>query len=161
MNRLFTLSIATIFISACAHTNVTPLSQNQFILSTSAAPACGKTGAGKVAVKMAAVETLRRGYPRFMVLGVNNKNNVSVVQTQPTYSNTNGTYTVQGNQIIGNTTTTYGGGGPLITGSHDADLHVVMLKKGDKGFSNAIDSKVLLGENWQKNVANGIQTCVK
>jgi len=159
MRTITILAVSAIALANCTSTSVTPISQNQFLLSTSAAPACGQSGATKVAAKMAAVETIRRGYGRFVILGARSDNNVSAINTAPTYSTTTGTYTGYGNTVYGNSTTTYGGGGVVIFGSNDAKLHVLMLSPKDRGYSQGVDAKRELGTDWQKLVKTGIKTC--
>ena len=146
-------------ISACASSEVIPVSKNQIIISTSAAPACGTAGAAKVAAKMAAIETIRRGFERYIILGSQQANNVGVIRTGPTYANTYGQASVYGNTAYGSSTTYYGGQQTIFTGSHDRGLAVLMLNRGDKGFANGVDAKAQLGEDWQQLVANGINTC--
>ena len=34
-----------------------------------------------------------------------------------------------------------------------------MFKPGDAGYSNALDAKAQLGENWQELVKTGINNC--
>lgn len=108
---------------------------------------------------MAAVETLRHGYERFIVLGAQNENNVGVIQRAPTSSYTTGTATLYGNTAYGNSTTTYSGGGPIFYGTNDADLIVQMLTPKDRMFSDGVDAKEVLGENWEKFVESGVKTC--
>ena len=151
--------ISAISLVGCAKTAITPISQNQFLLSTSAAPACGASGAAKVVSQMAAVETLRRGYDRFVILGAGSQNNVSVVNNGPTYASTSSRYSAYGNQVYGNSTTTFGGGGPNIVGTRDASLMVLTLKKGDKDYGQGIDAKQALGPEWEEKVSKGISTC--
>jgi len=158
MNLIIKLSTLMV-LSACASSTVTPVSKNQFILSTSAAPACGASGAQKVASKMAAVETLRRGYSRYYIVGVQSQNNTSMIYRPPTTAYTTGNVSVYGNTAYGQATTNYYGGGPMVLGSHDARLGVVMLNPEDKGFANAIDAKQELGPKWAEVVEKGIQTC--
>ena len=75
---------ALLAVTACVSTDVTQLSRNQFIISTSAAPACGTSGARRVVNRMAAVETIRRGYDRFVIAGARTESNVGAVSTPPT-----------------------------------------------------------------------------
>ena len=153
------LVVCGMVLSSCAATNVTPISRNQFPIQTSAAPACGRTGAAKVAVRMAAVETIRRGYQRFVVLNASTQNNVSVLRTGPTYATTTGNATIYGNTAYGNATTTYGGQQTLILGSNDSDLNVLALNPSDRGFQNGIDAKRELGPKWEELVKSGVRTC--
>lgn len=160
MTRHFAAGLALLsLLSACATSSVTPVSKSQFLLSTSAAPACGMTGASRVAGQMAAVETVRRGYPRFVILGAASQNNVDVIQRAPTYATTTGTFNSYGNMTYGNTMTQFGGGGPMIVGSNDTQLRVLMLKPGDQGYGDGLDAKALLGPDWAKKVKNGVLTC--
>ena len=148
-------------VAGCTSSSVTPVSQNQFILSTSGAPACGQTGTARVASQMAAVETLRRGYPRYVIVGSGAQNNVSVINTAPTFATTNGTFNRSGNTVYGNSTTTFGGGMTMVMGTNDNQLNVVMLKAGDASYAQGLDAKAQLGEKWAEKVENGIQTCAE
>lgn len=160
MKPSFFAVIASVSIVAgCAKSTVTPVAKNQFILSTSAAPVCGSTGAQKVASKMAAVETLRRGYDRYIIAGAQNANNVSVINRAPTGATTTGTFNTFGNTTYGSANTTYYGGGPMVMGSHDAQLAVVMFRRGERGYENALDAKQLLGADWEELVKSGAKTC--
>lgn len=147
-------------LSACAETTTTPVSKNQFLLSTSGAPACSSTGTQQVASKMAAVETIRKGYSRFIIQGAQSQNNVSAIQTAPTGAYTTGNIYNNG---FGNSyysgTTTYTGGGVMLTGSHDVSLLVKMLRRGDPGYSSGVDARGVLGEEWEELVEKGITTC--
>lgn len=153
------LFAASITLISCAETTVTPVSANQVMITTSAAPACGISGAQQVAAKMAAVETLRRGFERFTVAGASAQNNVRVTQTSPTGSYTSGSFNSYGNTVYGSANTTYYGGGPVYSGSNDASLLVVMYRKGDRGFTRAVDAKATLGEEWETLVEKGVPTC--
>ena len=108
---------------------------------------------------MAAVETIRRGFQRYIIVGASSSNNVNVVSTGPTYARTNATFNTFGNTTYGTGTTTYGGNTPIFVGSNDADLAVMMLNPGDKGFSQAVDARDTLGDKWEELVAKGIRTC--
>ncbi|MBL4927395.1 hypothetical protein [Fuscibacter oryzae] len=135
------------------------MAKNQFLLTTSAAPACGVQGAQKVAAKMAAVETLRRGYDRFIIGGASAQNNVSTVRTPYTGAYTTGTFNTYGNTTYGYANTTYTGGQVIFTGSNDAQLAVLMLKKGEPGFANGVDARDVLGPKWKDLVEKGVRTC--
>lgn len=146
-------------LSACASTSVTPVAKNKIIINTSAAPICNGSGAQSVAAKMAAIETLRRGYQRFVIVGIESADNVSVTRTGPTYAYTNSSYQGIGNSVYGNSTTRYGGGSTIVSGSHDTALGVIMLNPGDPGFENGVDAKSALGGKWQELVKKGVSTC--
>ena len=122
-----TILIGSLALSGCATTSVTPIAKNQFLLSTSAAPACGVSGAQKVASKMAAVETLRRGYSAFIVGGASAQNNVTTYTTPVTGAYTTGTFNSYGNTTYGYMNTTFNGGQTIFAGTNDAQLSVMML----------------------------------
>ncbi|WP_319825925.1 hypothetical protein [Thalassovita sp.] len=146
-------------LAGCASTAVTPMAANQVMISTSAAPACGMSGAQRVAAQMAAVETLRRGFERFTIVGMGAQNNVRMATLPPTMATTTGTLNTYGNTTYGNATTTFSGGGPIVFGSNDANLVVVMYRKGESGYRNAVDARSTLGEDWHEKVEKGINTC--
>ena len=157
--RVIAITLAFGMLGACASTSVTPISQNQFIISTSAAPVCGNSGSAQVASRMAAIETLRRGYDRYIVQGAQSQNNTSVINQPPTGSFTNATLTGYGNTVYGSGQTTYYGGGPMVVGTRDTDLAVLMLRPGETGYNNALDARTVLGPDWQELVESGIRTC--
>jgi hypothetical protein len=145
--------------TACVSTDVTPLSQDEFIITASAAPVCGMSGARGVASRMAAVQTLRSGYDHFIIVGAQAQSNVRAVALPPTSSYTTGQATAVGNTAYGSSTTTYSGGGIAYTGTNDAGLHVLMLRPGDKGYENSLDARAILGPDWERVVHDGIRTC--
>lgn len=69
-----TAFIATLFFTAaCAQTSIQPMSQDTFKVATTAAPACGPNGARNVAFRTAAVEVIRRGGDKFIVVNDNSQ----------------------------------------------------------------------------------------
>lgn len=160
MNKKFRpLCLTALLVSACADTSVIPLSHNTFMLSTSAAPACGATGAARVASKMAAVETLRRGQQRYIIGGANSQNNVQTIATGPTYANTSMSMNSYGSTSYGHSTTYFGGQSVAMVGTHDTNLLVTTFNPGDAGYSSAVDARQTLGAEWEKLVKNGVRTC--
>lgn len=157
--RLAIVGIALWAFTGCVSTDVTQLSRNQFVISTSAAPACGTSGARRVVNRMAAVETIRQGFDRFIVLDGRTESNVSSVYMPPTSAFTSGQATTYGNTTYGSATTTYSGGGVMYVGSNDSSLNVVMLRATDPGYDNAIDARQALGPDWERLVKEGIRTC--
>jgi hypothetical protein len=101
-----------------------PLAQDTVQITSSAAPACGRMGAEKVAFQRAAVETIRRGYDRFVVLGGDSQTNIRVIGYTPTTA-----YTTGGR---GYATTTVYGGQPIYGGSHNQGLVVKMFRGGTR-----------------------------
>ena len=162
MIKNFILSIVTMSlilgIISCASTEIVQVARNQAIISTTAAPVCGTDGALRVAQKMAAVATLRRGYERFLLSGVGSHSNVEVKTVPGSYSYTTGTVNTIGNTTFGSFQT-YTPSETEITGKNHAEMHVLMLNRGDAGYSSALDAKEVLGSEWKKIVEKGVSTC--
>jgi hypothetical protein len=147
LDRIFALALI-IALAGCASASFTKLARNQAVVTSSAAPACRTSGAVSVATQMAAISTIREGYQRFIVLGMGSQNNTRAVTTGPTYSTTTANVTGFGNSTYGTAHTTYGGAQTFITGSNDAEMHIVMLNSGDAGFQDGIDARQTLGPDW-------------
>lgn len=128
----------------------------------------GAQGAQQVALKTAAIETLARGYDRFVIAGARSANNLRIVGRAPvtanTWSNTTGTVQTFGRSATysgtGSSTTRIYGGTPIIGGSHDQGLAVRMFKPDDPGYDQALSAKQTLGPKWQEAVQKGApRTC--
>lgn len=162
MKYSFAFAVA-LLISGCVRTSVMPLAQDTVEISAHAAPVCGEAGAQGAAFQRAAVETIRRGYDRFVIVNADYQNNVRVVATTPVVAQTNtvGSVHVQGNMATGNasSTTTYSGGFPIVAGHHREAVIVKMFKNGDPQAADALDARSELGSNWQEAVASPDQTC--
>ena len=135
---------AALTLSACANTSTTRLAQNMVRIDVSAAPACGRSGAVSVVSKTAAIETLRYGYDKYIIAGTGAENNVGVYGTSYNYNYaTGGIYAT-----------------PMIAGTHDANMTVVMFTYDDPAGEQALDARSALGADWQKIVAKGApNTC--
>jgi len=124
-----------VFSAACAQTSVQPLSQNSFKIATTAAPACGAQGARDVAFKAAAIEVIKRGGDKFIILGDQS-----------------------GSRVTGGTFNPYGG--YTVYSSNNQDMIVRTLKASDPEFSNGLSARTVLGPEWQMIVSEGIgNTC--
>ncbi len=170
--RSVLLLLAAVALTGCARTSVMPLAADTVQVTVEAAPVCGQTGAQQVALKTAAIETINRGYDRFVIAGGSYQDNVGVIGTTPLISNSTSTSTstfnayqygntIQGtSQSYGSGTTITSGGQPIIGGSHDQVLVVKMFHEDDKNAENAVDARGILGEDWWKIVESGApNTC--
>jgi hypothetical protein len=153
MRRIFVFAAALI-LGACARSSTIPLSADTFQLLTSAAPVCGTAGAQTVAVRRAAIETINRGFDKFVILNAAAANNVRVAGYTPVQPHTTGA--VYGNTMTA--TTTYSGGYPIVAGTHDQGLIVKMFKNDDPHGGNAISARGMLGPKWQEVVQEGAAT---
>ena len=144
----------------CAKSAVMPINGNTIQLTTGAAPVCGAVGAQKVAARQAAVETIRRGFDKFVILDGAYQNSVGVVGYTPVVAQTNGTaYATGYGNYAGQSTTTYSGGNPIIAGSHNQALVVKMFKDGDPAGANAVSARQQLGPDWKKAIEADATTC--
>lgn len=162
--RFWISIIVPSLVAACAKSAVLPMAKDTFQITASAAPVCGSIGAQDVALRQAAIETIRRGYDRFMIIGGGYRNNIAVVGHTPVVANTSGyaTATAYGNQATayGRSTTTYSGGQPIIAGTHDQDLVVKMFRADDPSAENAVSARDTLGPKWQEAVSSNTLTCL-
>lgn len=159
----FKNSISVVLLSstlvACAGAQVTRTSANTMIIDAAAAPACGSLGAAKVASKAAAIETIKAGFDRYIIMGGSSANNVSVTQG-PGMVQTSGNMSYGRGYGTYNSTSTYYPGAPIYSGSHDRSLTVIMFKNGDQGYNDALDARSTLGPEWADIVKSGVSTCL-
>lgn len=154
MRSVVFVSAVVFGLSGCAGTQATRTSQNTVMIDVGAAPACGQRGAAKVAAKSAAVETIKAGYERYIITGATARNNVRVF-SGPTTARTFGSY---GGGLV--SATTYYSTPEYEIGTHDRQLEVVMLNKGDPGYERGVDARSALGPSWQEIVRDGVATCL-
>ena len=116
-----------------------------------------------MAFRQASVETIRRGYDRFLIVGGQYRNDVGVVGYTPVTAQTTGyaTATGYGNTATayGSATTTYSGGQPIIAGSHRQGLVVKMFRDNDPAGKNALSARAELGPKWAELVKDETVTC--
>lgn len=144
-----------VILASCASATATRTSSNTITIDAGAAPVCGRQGAGTVASRSAAIETIRAGFSRYIITGGQYENNVRVSRMPGSYD-TSGTF--YGYRV--SATTTYTPGPTIIAGRHDRMLNVVMFRPGDAGYSNAIDARAALGPDWREAVKRGVRTCL-
>ncbi len=133
MRKFIIAAAAGAFLAGCASSEVVRTSANTILIDAGAAPACGPGGASRVAAKTAAIETIKNGFERYVISGAAAQNNVTVIATRSS---------------------------TIVSGSHDRQLAVVMFRRGDPGFDNALDARQELGPNWQEIVKNGVWNCL-
>ena len=122
-------------LAACAQTDIQPLTQSSFKVATTAAPACGPSGARKVANQAAAIEVIRRGGDRFIFTGDQTGSRMTGVA----YNYYTGFQTYN---------------------SNDQSLVVQMLQPGMSGYSDSLSARSILGPNWRDIVEDGVpDTC--
>ena len=151
-----TLALSALTLAACTSSDTIRTSANTAIVRTSAAPVCGGAGAARVAQKQAAIETIKAGYDRYMIVDGRSANNIGVAQGPGTYHHS-GTY----NRGFYSGTTTYQPGMPIVYGSHDQAFAIYMFRNGEAGAHQAVPAREVLGEKWQEMVKAGrVNTCM-
>lgn len=135
--------VVSLALAGCVASDVTPLAKDTIRIDVEAAPVCGKGGSRRIASKRAAIETINRGYDRFIVLDSYSTSDRRVVSRTPLY--------VSGNAVYG--------GQPIYGGSHDSGLIVQMFTYSDPRGRNALDARVQLGDDWETVVKERVATC--
>ncbi|MGB3900117.1 MAG: hypothetical protein WA973_16390 [Mesorhizobium sp.] len=148
------LALSMAALAACTSSNAVRTSANTAIIRTSAAPVCGGTGTARVAEQQAAIETIKAGYDRYIIMDMASANNVQVVQGPGSYKTTG---TLSGG--VYNGTTTYQPGMPMIYGRHEQAFAIRMFRNGEPGSAQAIPARDILGPKWQEKVKAGVNTC--
>lgn len=145
-------------LASCAASSTMRVSQNEMIIKTDAAPVCGSTGAARVAQKQAAIETIKAGYDRYVLVGQAANSNVNVTQMPGSYQ-TFGTAQMYGNTGTFQSNTVYNPGPTIVTGGHHQAIGVRMFREGEAGSQNAISARETLGPKWQEAVKKNVLTC--
>ncbi|MGX8010777.1 hypothetical protein ACVDG8_018400 [Mesorhizobium sp. ORM8.1] len=154
MKIVLALCIA-LAVSGCAGTSVVQTSGDTAIVTARAAPVCGGVGAERVAVREAAIETIKAGFDKYIIYDAAAQNTVTATQMPGTY-NTVGT--VNGGLL--NATTTYQPGPTVYSGHHSQAFAIKMFKDSDPAGANAVDAKTTLGPEWAKMIKQGsLTTC--
>ncbi len=132
--KLAALALA-LGLSGCAETSVQPLTQTSFKISTATSD-CGRQGARDIAFRAAAIEVIKRGGDRFIIVGDQSSS-----------------------EIAGGQFTQFGG---FQTYSNNLqDMVVQMIAKSNANYNNALSARQTLGADWSEIVAKGApQTCV-
>jgi hypothetical protein len=155
-------AVLAVALGACARSSVLPVAADTVQITTAAAPACGPTGAQTVAVRRASIETINRGFDRFVILGAGAQNDVRVVGHTPVMAHTTGnaTGTRFGNtvNVSGTSTTTYSGGMPIVAGTHNQTLLIKMFREGDPAGANAVSARETLGPTWPELIKQSAAT---
>ena len=144
MGAVAAAAAACLALAGCARTDAVPLSYDEVQILVEAAPACGATGAQRVAVETAAVETVKRGFDRFVVTAINGKSLAAGVWMSPSATT-----------AINKRTTVSSGGWASISQRHQNTVQIRMTKHGDPGAERATDARAHLGPKWREKVADG------
>jgi hypothetical protein len=127
--------MAVLLLGGCAQTSIQPLTQTSFKVATEAEDFCGAQGTREIAFKAAAIEVIKRGGDRFIVVGDQSGSRPS------------------GGQY-------FGYGVYQSYNSNTQDMVIQIVAPSDPSYSNSLSARQTLGANWQTIVSEGIpQTC--
>jgi hypothetical protein len=143
--RWFRIAALCVALGGCAGASTIPLAQDTVQITARAAPICGAVGAEKIAIRQAAVETIRRGYDRFIVLNA---------QAGGTYAGSTPVIV----QNLGGGVAMASGGAPMI--APNQGLVVKMFKEGDPAAANALSARDSLGPDWQEQAKKNTINCL-
>lgn len=130
------IGVSLLLFAGCVETSVQPLTRSSFKISTEAEDMCGTKGTREIAFREAAIEVIKRGADRFIIVGDQSRS-----------------------AITGGMFTTYGGFQTY--GTNTQDMVVQILEKGDTAYNDALSARQTLGPNWQTLVAEGSSdTCL-
>ncbi|MGL3210746.1 hypothetical protein [Bradyrhizobium sp. BR 1433] len=133
-------------LGGCAGASAIPLAQDNVQITARAAPICGAAGAEKIAVRQAAIETIRRGYDRFIVM--NAQAGASYAGSTPVVV-----------QNLGGGVAMASGGTPMF--APNQGLVIKMFKDGDPASANALPARETLGPDWQGQVKKNTINCLR
>lgn len=157
VRELIAMTASAMVLAACAETSVMPLAKDTIRISTTGDDICGEQGAQMVALRTAAVESIRRGYDSFIIVGAGGDERTRLIGITPVTAQTNSAATVagSGSAVVGtgNSTTTYSGGVPMYSTEYRQGLTVRMFHAGDPEGANALSARETLGSGWEKLVA--------
>ena len=117
-------------LGGCAFNSVQQLSTDTFQVSVTSAPVCGRSGASQVAQQIAAIETIKRGRDRFLIVNAQS-----------------------GSEFGG-----FAAGVALSRGQQS--IIVKTPGEEDPDFARTLSARQVLGDDWEKDVARGApSTC--
>lgn len=130
--------VLSTFLTGCAFTDVQPITATSFRVSTEGAPVCAASATRNVAFQAGAIEVIKRGGDRFIVVG-----------------------NQSGQSSGGAIYNPYVGGGIVTPMSRtNEDVIIQMLSPGDPGYDNGLSARQVLGADWEAIVAGGTSnTC--
>lgn len=119
MKKIIAIAAVALLTTSCAKSSSMPLTKSMAQITSIVTPPCDAEGAHKVANERAAVETLKYGYQRFVIVNYN-----PIAGDPP-----------------GNSTS--------MPSAHSQELTVKMFNPGEKGYREAISAKDVLGQDWE------------
>ncbi len=149
IRRRVLLLLLPALLGGCARISTTSVDENTIEITVHVATVCSERDAERLAQRHAAVETVRRGFDDYLVVG-----------------------SVGGDHVAGDApatarTTLYGSSGrtlfsedaPLL--AHHRMLTIRMFRAGEGDSAAAVSARAVLGDEWEATAAKGApSTCV-
>lgn len=150
----FALVIAAVSLSGCAEQAATRLAGDTVRLHISTAPIYGALEPQRRAMRMAAEETVKNGYDKFMIVDSANAYRPNVIGQTPAQYQSSSHATVAGGpggiSGYGASQATYTGPRTIAMPRFESDVIVKMFKAADPAGSNAIDAREILKADVRK-----------
>ncbi len=158
--RAVGVAALTMTLGACVQSSVMQMNADTVQISTRSAPICGLADTGRIAMRRAAVETLNRGFDKYIVLDVNSGRELAGFMGGSSQTSATATAMPYSNTVNAEATTTYSPPQPLF--AHRDTVMVRMFHDSDADGGNAIPARGILGPDWEKIVAKkGGSTCME
>ena len=144
------LLVLVIFLTGCVQVSTVPLTTDVVQITAQADSTCGARGAEQVALHQASVETIKRGFDRFLIVD----SKATSVTQQVGQTPIRALFTPHIVSVYG--------GQPIVDETHNQVFTVKMFHEGDPAGNKALWARELLGKNWKELVAKETPiTCVK
>lgn len=135
-------ALLVLVVAGCARTSVMPVAQDVVQINVRASAWCGAGGAQQAATQLAAAETLKRGFDSFIIVGANDRSDV-------TYSGSGSSYS-----------SGFGSWGLDSTTTHVQNVTVKMFAAGDPAAVNALSAKDIAAVGGDGTTALGRTSCM-
>lgn len=156
--NIFLVCFSVLFASGCVSSGSARLSEREVMVQSSADPVCGAHGALIAAQKQAAIETIKAGYDKYIVLGASSSNNVQT-HILPGATKTRAKADFD-DETLSYKVTTRHRSDIVTTGSFDHEFMIRMFREGEPGAFQAVSARAILGPQWMEIVHTGVFNCM-
>lgn len=156
--NLLLACFSALFLSGCVSSGSARLSEREVMVQSSADPVCGAHGALIAAQRQAAIETIKAGYDKYIVLGASNSNNVQThILPGATKTRVKADFD---DESLSYKVTTRHKPDIVTTGSFDHEFMIRMFREGEPGAFQAVSARAILGPQWSEIVRVGVFNCM-
>lgn len=151
MKKLSYLLIICTILTGCVQTSAVPLGKNMAEINVSADKIYKRADAYKFAFIEAAKTTIEYGYERFEVMDNQGWNEGGI--SGGSWGNSSASFNAHANNNYGSAYgygNSSGGSSWGTTRSPEAKMVIKMLRKGDKGFNDAVDAQTVIDKHASK-----------